>query len=117
MNRRYRGSKDHNHDEVRDAFSALGCSVADLHNAGVPGWPDIVVGCIGVNHLVEVKNLDTRYGRAGLNPEQAAFARDWRGGPVEVAYTPEDAIALVSRWRKDPYLRLPPRATPPTPEP
>lgn len=104
---KHRGSKDRNHDTLADAFRALGCTVADLHDTGLAGWPDVVVGCVGVNHLVEFKNPETAYGRAGLSPKQTAFARDWRGGQVSVAACSKDVVALVQRWRKDPYLKLP----------
>lgn len=97
--RKFSGSKDHNHDVIADTFRALGCTVTDTAYTGIPGWPDLVVGCVGVNHLVEVKNPATRYGRNGLNAEQTVFNRDWRGEPVHVVTTPDDAIALVKAWR------------------
>lgn len=100
MSRKYRGSKDTNHDTLADAFRTMGCTVTDLHDTGVPGWPDLAVGCAGRTYLVEVKNLDTRYGRAGLTREQSAFARDWRGDEVVTATTSDDVIAMVNRWRR-----------------
>jgi hypothetical protein len=96
---KHRGSRDANHADVVSMFERLGCTVADTAFAGVPNWPDLVVGCVGVNHLVEIKNPDTRYGRAGLNPGQSAFARDWRGGAIEVVESVEDAVTLVMSWR------------------
>lgn len=107
MSARHRGSKDRNHDALADAFRALGCSVVDLHATGIPGWPDVAVGCIGRTYLVEFKNPATAYGRAGLTAEQSAFARDWRGSAPCVATCVEDVVVLVQRWRKDPYLKLP----------
>lgn len=97
---RYARRRDSNHGELVKAFEQLGCSVADLSHAGLPGWPDVVVGCIGLNHLVEFKCLDTDYGRAGLNTNQQAFARDWRGGVVHVVATPDHVAFLVGNWRK-----------------
>jgi hypothetical protein len=96
---RHRGSKDGNHDKVVARFREFGCTVAELVDTGLEGWPDLVVGCIGLNHLVEVKNPDTRYGQAGLSPAQGVFARDWRGGPVYVVYTENDATTCVLAWR------------------
>lgn len=104
---KHRGSKDRNHDTLADAFRALGCSVVDLPESGIPGFPDVVVGCVGATHMVEFKNPDTAYGRAGLTAQQSAFARDWRGAAPCVATCAEDVVALVQRWRKDPYLKLP----------
>jgi hypothetical protein len=95
-----RGKKDGNHDELVRVFRDLGCTVAELHDTGLAGWPDIVVGVAGVDRLVELKNPETRYGRAGLNANQSAFARDWRGGRVWVASSSDEAVALVQNWRR-----------------
>jgi len=96
---RYRGSRDRNHDAVRSTFEGAGCSVADMALAGVPGFPDMLVGVLGESHLVEVKNRDTAYGRSGLNRDQSAFARDWRGSPVWLCHGPDEALVLVAQWR------------------
>lgn len=69
--------------------------------AGVPDFPDVVVGYLGTDHLVEYKNPETRYGRAGLNPGQAVFARDWRGGKVWVVSSELEVDALVTNWRRE----------------
>lgn len=98
MSRRSR--PDRNQGPVVARFLALGCTVVELHDAGVAGFPDLVVGCVGANHLVEVKNPESRYGRAGLNGNQTAFDRDWRGGRVWVVTSPEEATAVVQNWRK-----------------
>lgn len=95
-----RAKKDANHDALAAVFRQMGCSVADLVSTGIPGWPDICVGAVGLNHLVECKNPETAYGRAGLNANQQAFARDWRGGKVYTVATTEDVITLVNRWRR-----------------
>ncbi|WP_141233353.1 hypothetical protein [Lysobacter antibioticus] len=81
-------------------FEELGCSVVELHHAGIPGFPDLVVGCLGVNHLVEVKNPDTAYGRAGLNANQQTFNRDWRGERMFAVSSLDEAAALVQNWRR-----------------
>jgi len=97
---RNRSKRDANHNDLTKAFEQLGCSVQDLSHAGVAGWPDVVVGCIGRNHLVEFKNPETAYGRAGLNPNQQAFARDWRGGQLYAVTTRDEVMALVQNWRR-----------------
>src|SRR5690606_16170087 len=97
---RRRGRRDGNHAELVAMFKQLGCSVAELTDTGVPGWPDIIVGLCGTNRIVELKNPDTAYGRRGLNDNQSAFARDWRGDRVWVASTTDEAIALVQNWRR-----------------
>lgn len=80
---------------VVDAFRKAGCSVT---HADQPC--DLLVGLHGVTHLVEVKTGTTGYGK-GLNGNQAEWARTWRGSPVEIVRTPDDALALVHQWRND----------------
>lgn len=99
--RRPKARKDGNHDAIVARFEALGCTVAQLHAAGVPGWPDLVVGVIGQNRLVEIKNPDTRYGRAGLNTNQKAFNRDWRGEPMFTVSSEDEVTVLVMNWRRN----------------
>lgn len=97
---RRRGKRDANHGRLVATFKQLGCSVAELTDTGIPGWPDIIVGCVGVNRLVELKNPETAYGKRGLNSNQVAFSRDWSGDRVWVASTTDEAIALVTNWRR-----------------
>ncbi len=97
---KYARRKDGNHSELTKAFQQMGCSVADLSHVGLPGWPDVVVGCMGVNRLVEFKNPETRYGRNGLNPNQHAFTQEWKGGKLFVVSTVEEVAALVGNWRR-----------------
>lgn len=91
--------RDGTHDARKSDFLSLGCTVADLHMAGLAGFPDIVVGCMGANHLVEIKDTSTAYGRKGLNANQSNFARHWNGGPVFVVACTDDCIDLVNTWR------------------
>jgi hypothetical protein len=97
---RKRSRKDGNHNELVKVFEQLGCSVAQLHAVGIPGFPDLVVGCMGSNRLVECKSNATAYGRAGLNANQSAFNRDWRGERMYTVSSPDEVIALVTNWRK-----------------
>jgi hypothetical protein len=95
-----RGKKDGNHDAIVARLESLGCTVAQMHACGVPGFPDVAVGAIGQTRLVEIKDPTTRYGRAGLNANQSVFARDWRGGQVYVITSPDEAAAFVQQWRR-----------------
>lgn len=92
--------RDGTQPEIVAAFEQLGCSVADLSGAEIPGFPDLVVGCVGVTHLVEAKDRSTAYGRMGLSTGQSAFARDWRGSRVWVVHDALEAAALVQNWRR-----------------
>ena len=77
---------------VIEAFKALGCSVQPLDRP-----VDLLVGFKGTSHLVEVKTGKVGYGKR-LNGNQEAWAALWRGSPVHVARTPEDAKELVEMW-------------------
>lgn len=100
MARVRRGKKDANHNDLKGLFLQLGCTVLDLYDTGIPGCPDIVIGLLGRNELVEIKNPETGYGKAGLNSNQTAFARDWRGGQLHVVSTADDVVALVQKIRR-----------------
>lgn len=91
--------RDANHGEIADRFRALGCTVLDTEMVG-DGFPDMVVGLLGINRIVEVKNPATRYGRGGLNPNQAEFNARWRGEKVWLVSSVDEATALVQNWRK-----------------
>lgn len=95
-----RGRRDANHGELSELFKALGCSWVDLTDTGIPGWPDGACGLFNVTHLVEIKSKDSAYGRSGLNPNQAAFYRDWKGEKPYVVSTPDEVVALVNSWRQ-----------------
>lgn len=96
---RHLARRDGNHDALKRDFEACGCTVIDTHAVGLPGFPDYVVGCLGVNHLVDAKDRSTAYGRAGLNANQTAFARHWNGGPIFEVTCTEDVLDLVNIWR------------------
>ena len=91
---KYGAKKDANHGEVVDALIRFGASVLDISSLGC-GAPDLVVWCRGGWHLCDVKNRKTGYGRRGLNPRQQEWAAKWKGGPVTLLYSIDDAKALV----------------------
>ena len=96
-----RSRRDGNHAALSRAFELVGCTVVDTASTGIPGFPDLVVGCVGVTHLVELKNPATRYGRAGLSQAQSAFNSDWRGGPMVAVSSTDEVAAVVGNWRKE----------------
>lgn len=85
---------DANHDDAKRDFESLGCSVADLSKVGF-GVSDLLVGCAGVDQLVEVKTADGE-----LEKSQIAFANRWRGSQPRIYRTIDDAIAIVADMRK-----------------
>lgn len=97
---RYARRRDQNHAPIAKAFTDLGCTVVDVSHSGIAGFPDLVVGVLGRWHVVEIKNPETRYGKAGLNGNQSAFDQESRGEPMWVVSTADEAAALVQNWRR-----------------
>ncbi len=85
---------DHNQAEIIKAFEALGCSVFDLSNVG-GGLCDLLVGLVGINLLVEIKNP-----KGKLTPAQTDFFKNWRGQKTIIT-TQAEAIHLVARTRSE----------------
>lgn len=77
---------------IVDALRLVGVSVRQLSGRGVA---DLLCGLHGVNHLVEVK---ARKGR--VTSDQQAFTAEWRGGPVQIARSVEDALKLFLLWQE-----------------
>ena len=84
---------DGNHGEIVAALCAAGCAVLDLSAVG-DGMPDILVHHRGKLFLIEIKNKATR---GKLNKRQQAFVDEWPA-PVYVAYTAEQALAIVGAF-------------------
>lgn len=85
---------DQNQLEIIKALMAIGCTVADTSRAG-EGFPDLVVGYKGVNHLLEVKDGSKSPSRRTLTPSQVSFHFKWRGR-VSVVTNAEEAIQAVT---------------------
>jgi hypothetical protein len=86
--------KDANHDEIVAAFKSVGANVIDLSNESF-GVPDLLVGLGGETHLIEIKNPKTAYGRRGFTKSQAAWADEWRGGPVALVTDVDSALRFA----------------------
>jgi hypothetical protein len=84
---------DRNHNEVVDAFRAIGCSVQSLAAQG-NGCPDLLVHCPLPGYLlVEVKDGQLPPSARKLTPDQERWHAAWRG-PVHVVKSVDEAIAL-----------------------
>ena len=91
---KYGAKKDANHRVIVKTFESLGARVIDLSSLGC-GVPDLCVWCKDAWRLIEVKNVQTAYGRKGLNKRQKDWAETWKGGPVYIVRSVDDAIALA----------------------
>jgi endogenous inhibitor of DNA gyrase (YacG/DUF329 family) len=102
--KKYGAKKDANHNEIFDMIGTF-TAVKDLSAAGF-GVPD---GLAWVNdgwRLFDVKNPKSSYGKKGLNPRQKKWADDWRGGPVYLIYSVEEAEKFA-RGNLDQIKRFP----------
>lgn len=90
---KYGAKKDANHTEVFEAIRSL-TAAHDLSNVGC-GCPDGVAWVKDGWQLFDVKNPKTAYGRRGLNPRQKKWIADWRGGPVYLLYSVDDALKFA----------------------
>jgi hypothetical protein len=102
---RWARRKDTSHPHVVSALEAVGASVQVLDGKDIP---DLLVGYRGQTDLLELKSegeeegyLDKRSGKlrktkAGeLSEGQEKWIARWRGRPVKVVRTPEEALAAI----------------------
>jgi len=86
---------DGNSKLIVAAFRGRGCTWLDLHRVG-QGCPDGLVGCNGVDRLVEIKNPD---GKDQLTEDQIAFMSEWRGAVPWTVRTLEDVGECVKEMK------------------
>jgi hypothetical protein len=87
------GRRDRMEPEVIEAFKVGGASVQQLSGRDVP---DLLVGFLGLTHLVEVKT-----DRAGLKPGQKRWADEWLGERPVVARTAPQARKWMRMWANE----------------
>lgn len=96
--KRRRAKRDANHAAIVKALELAGCSVLDLSAVG-GGAPDVLVGYRCSNVLLEIKNPATKRGQKGTGAitvaRQTEFRASWRGDPVTVVHTAEEARAAL----------------------
>lgn len=81
---------DANQAEIIDALMLVGCSVTWIEGIREAGVPDLLVGRAGRTYLLEVK------GKKGRQTEsQIGWYIRWRGDPVVVVRTIEEALTAV----------------------
>jgi Holliday junction resolvase len=85
-----RSRPDANQREIVDALERVGASVLDLHDIGVEGAPDLLVGRGGVNLLIEIKTA-----RGRVRQCQREWHEAWRGQPVVVARSVDEALEAI----------------------
>ena len=53
---------------------------------------DLLVGYLGITHIIEIKNPD---GRDRVNDDQQEFIDDWQGRKPEIARTTDDVLRII----------------------
>ena len=93
---RYGARIDKNQPAIVAALRAAGCSVTPLHAVGA-GCPDLLVGKLNRNFLLEVKDATGRHYTKGqcLTPAQEKYHFLWQG-QVDIVWTPEEAVSVVN---------------------
>ena len=89
---RFAAKVDANQKDIVDALFKIGCSVVELSVAKGAGLVDLLVGYQQETVLLEVKNPD---GRNRIDEDQERFHAEWRGGPIFVVRSPEEAVRVV----------------------
>jgi hypothetical protein len=79
---------DSNQAVIVKALRQFGASVKDIHTIG--GSFDILVGYFGKDYKFEIKSPGGR-----LTKDEVEFHKSWRGSPVYVIHTFEEAIEII----------------------
>jgi hypothetical protein len=82
---------DANQSAIIAVLREVGATVVDLSAVG-KGVPDLLVGHRGVTYLLEVKNVK---GKNRTTPDQDVFYAWWRGAPVTIVRTADDALIAI----------------------
>ena len=90
MTPRWAAKVDANQHAIVKALRWRGASVHLLHREG-RGCPDLLVGFLGRNLLIEVKTEDGE-----LTPREAEWHETWRGR-VEIVRTVDQALDILDR--------------------
>jgi len=91
---RRRSRTDSNQPAIVKIFRSLGCSVQHLHTVG-QGCPDILVGKLGVNLMVEIKDGSRGPSDRKLTIDEMNWHKEW-SGQVCVIESDQDAIDLIA---------------------
>lgn len=82
---------DANQSAIMATLRQVGATVVDLSAVG-KGCPDLLVGHRGVTYLLEVKNVK---GKNRTTPDQDVFYAWWRGAPVSIVRTADEALSAI----------------------
>ena len=90
-----RASKiDRTQPEIVAALRSVGASVQSLAAVG-SGVPDLLIGWRGDTWLIECKDGSLPPSGQALTPDQVAWHAAWRGRPVWVVRSADEALAAM----------------------
>jgi hypothetical protein len=85
---------DANQGEIVAALRGIpGCKVAITSALG-HGFPDLAVGWMGANYLIELKDPGQPPSKRRLTPDEGRFHAQW-SGQVDIAETFEDCLIIL----------------------
>jgi Holliday junction resolvase len=85
---------DANQTEIVQALRKAGATVQSLAATGC-GVPDLLVGFGGATYLLEVKDGSKPLSARKLTPDQVEWHANWKGGPLVVVESAEQALSVV----------------------
>jgi hypothetical protein len=96
-----RASKvDRNHGAIRDALRQLGATVYDMSAVG-RGMPDLLVTHRRYDYWIEVKDGAKVPSARKLTEAQADLHASWKGAPIMVFMSVDDAVTWWTQHLKD----------------
>ena len=89
------GKRDDNHAEIVATLRRVpGCRVHDTADMG-GGFPDLVVGFMGVIRLLEVKDGSLPPSARKLTADEKKFHKSWAALPVHVVNNVDEALTAI----------------------
>jgi len=96
---------DKTQPEIVAALRSVGATVQSLASQG-NGCPDLLVGFRGQNLLIECKNGWLPPSGQELTDDQVAWHMAWRGAPVWVIRSADEAIAALTGGKVEGMAQL-----------
>lgn len=97
---RRKAKVDRTQPEIVAALRRVG-AVVEIMSGAHGGFPDLMVGYRGEIHLLEVKDGMAPLSQQKLKPLQVEFFERWKGYPVHVVGSVDEAFGAVGVMDKE----------------
>ena len=87
---------DDNQRAIVNALRQAGATVTPTHMVG-DGFVDVVVGWMGINFLVEIKDGSKPPSKRKLTPDEQDWHDAWKG-ESHIVYSVDEALALLRKY-------------------